>query len=171
MWRRVEQVWYLKPISTGIMNMVMGSARQQEGGACRCNSQRGRCKWGVRACYTAVSFDSRKNCIAPVHLQSITTTPIWGKRHSEEEERVVCLDVAIFPKLQSSLTSRDLNCLPCPWSLNPLHHFSTHDTVCQKTHSFPAKVGEVGNKNYFLLLLCFPSNASSKGNQTIPQKR
>lgn len=29
MWRKVEQVWYLKSISTGIMNMVISSARQQ----------------------------------------------------------------------------------------------------------------------------------------------
>lgn len=59
--RKVEQVWYLKPISTGVMNMVMDSGRQREGGACRCNSQRGHCKWGVHACYTAVSSGSRKN--------------------------------------------------------------------------------------------------------------
>lgn len=29
--RKVEQVWYLNPISTGVMNMVMGSGRQREG--------------------------------------------------------------------------------------------------------------------------------------------
>lgn len=45
MWRKVEQVWYLKSISAGIMNMVISSARRQAGrqagGTCRCNSQRG----------------------------------------------------------------------------------------------------------------------------------
>lgn len=44
MWGELEQVWYLKAISTGVMNMLMDLARQREGGACRCNSHRGHCK-------------------------------------------------------------------------------------------------------------------------------
>lgn len=75
MWRKLEQVWYLKLISTGIMNMVMELARQREGDACRCNSHGGHCKWGVHPCYAAVSSDSGKNGTARVHLQSITPPP------------------------------------------------------------------------------------------------
>lgn len=106
MWRKVEQVWYLKSISAGIMNMVISSARQQAAsrqagrhagrqavhadvtprGACR--------KWGVPARYTAVSSGSRNNSTAPLYLQSIT--PLLsaggisgGKGTLKGEERVI----------------------------------------------------------------------------------
>lgn len=57
--------------------------------------------------------------------------------------------------------SGDFNCLPCPWSLNLPHHFSTHDSVCKKNPLVPAGVGQVGNNNDSLLLLRVPSNTSS----------
>lgn len=84
--RNVEQVWYLNPISNPNRHYEYGNglgkaaARQRQGRACRCNSQRGHCKWGVRAFYPAVSSDSGKDGTARVHLQSVTTNPSWGER-------------------------------------------------------------------------------------------
>lgn len=85
MWRKVEQVWYLKSISAGIMNMVISSARRQAG------KQAGRqaahadvtprgaqSKWGVPGRYTAVSSGSRNNSTAPLYLQSITPLSAGG---------------------------------------------------------------------------------------------